>query len=81
MLSSTLYQDNLVAIVVDEAHVARVWLLTSTSSFITTSAQFEATEPVRNIHHNQTLCDVCTPPTKQSDAAEFGITNIACKTC
>ncbi len=50
MLASTLYQDNLVAIVVwrGTRHIQMVslhtgiWLLTSTSEFISTSAQFEA---------------------------------------
>ncbi len=63
ILASTLDQDNLVATVIDEAHVAckwRVWLLTSTSEFISTSAQFEAAEPVHNKHHNQMLCDWLT---------------------
>ncbi len=40
-----------------------VWLLPSISTFISTSAQFEAAEPAHSIRHNQMLCDwlTCTP--------------------
>ncbi len=37
--------------------LTRVWLLTSTSLFISTSAQFEAGDPAHGIRHNQTLCE------------------------
>ncbi len=69
MLASTLYQDNLVAVVIDEAHVAYKWWVCINGfgywlQVNLVQHQFEAAEPTHNRRHNQTLCDWLTGNTK-----------------